>query len=174
MRFLRYSIGQTYRRRHADHNSSKPEWRHSNLLEALVGSRPIGCQILRHVSQRVGLIVIPGCRDVCLFVASRSQRVGLIVVPGCLSVCMCVCVCVCLSVSTNCRPRQRTVLLLRSSSSSNGRARGRCCCCVAAVRSRQDSGSRQTLLVLQFLTKFANIWAQCSPLTYASTHVGFF
>jgi len=62
-----------------------------------------------------------------------------------------------------------------------GRASGRyccciaaACCCVAAVRSRRDSGSRQTLLVLQFLIEFANIWAQYSPSTYASTHVGFF
>jgi len=55
-----------------------------------------------------------------------------------------------------------------------GRASGRCCCC-AAARSRQvDSGSRQTLLVLQFTIEFANIWAQYSPSTYASTHVGFF
>ena len=46
---------------------------------------------------------------------------------------------------------------------------------VAAARSRQvDSGSRQTLLVLQFVIEFANIWAQYSPSTYASTHVGFF
>jgi len=51
---------------------------------------------------------------------------------------------------------------------------GWCCCCVAAVRSRQDSGSCQTLLVLQFLIKFANILAQYSPSTYASTHIGFF
>jgi len=33
---------------------------------------------------------------------------------------------------------------------------------------------RQTLLVLQFVIEFANIWAQYSPSTYASTHVGFF
>jgi len=32
----------------------------------------------------------------------------------------------------------------------------------------------QTLLVLQFVIEFANIWAQYSPSTYASTHVGFF
>jgi len=70
-------------------------------------------------------------------------------------------------------PRQRTL--------PAGRASRRCCCCiaaagccVAAVRSRQDSGSRQTLLVLQFLFEFANIWAQYSPSTYASTHVSFF
>ena len=37
-----------------------------------------------------------------------------------------------------------------------------------------DSGSRQTLLVLQFLIKFRNIWAQYFPSTYASTHAGFF
>jgi len=37
-----------------------------------------------------------------------------------------------------------------------------------------DSGSRQTLLVLQFVIEFAYIWAQYSPSTYASTHVGFF
>jgi len=37
-----------------------------------------------------------------------------------------------------------------------------------------DSRSRQTLLVLQFVIEFANIWAQISPSTYASTHVGFF
>ena len=37
-----------------------------------------------------------------------------------------------------------------------------------------DSGSRQTQLVLQFVIEFANIWAQQSPSTYASTHVGFF
>ena len=37
-----------------------------------------------------------------------------------------------------------------------------------------DSGSRQTLLVLQFVIEFANIWAQYSPSTYASTHVSFF
>ena len=37
-----------------------------------------------------------------------------------------------------------------------------------------DSGSHQTLLVLQFVIEFANIWAQYSPSTYASTHVGFF
>jgi len=43
-----------------------------------------------------------------------------------------------------------------------------------AVRSRRDSGSRQTLLVLQFVIEFANIWAQYSPSTYASTHFGFF
>jgi len=36
------------------------------------------------------------------------------------------------------------------------------------------SGSRQTLLVLQFVIEFANIWAQYSPSTYASTHIGFF
>ena len=35
---------------------------------------------------------------------------------------------------------------------------------------RVDSGSRQTLLVLQFVIEFANIWAQYSP----STHIGFF
>ena len=39
---------------------------------------------------------------------------------------------------------------------------------------RVDSGSRQTLLVLQFVIEFANIWAQYSPSTYASTDVGFF
>jgi len=39
---------------------------------------------------------------------------------------------------------------------------------------RVDSGSRQTLLVLQFVIDFADIWAQYSPSTYASTHVGFF
>jgi len=45
---------------------------------------------------------------------------------------------------------------------------------VAAASSRRvDSGSRQTLLVLQFVIKFPNIWAQYCPLTYASTHVGF-
>jgi len=32
----------------------------------------------------------------------------------------------------------------------------------------------QTLHVLQFVIEFANIWAQYSPSTYASTHVGFF
>jgi len=32
----------------------------------------------------------------------------------------------------------------------------------------------KTLLVLQFVIKFANIWAQYCPLTYASTHIGFF
>jgi len=37
-----------------------------------------------------------------------------------------------------------------------------------------NSGSRQTLLILQFVIEFANIWAQRSPSTYASTHVGFF
>jgi len=37
-----------------------------------------------------------------------------------------------------------------------------------------DSGSRQTLLVLQFVIEFANIRAQYSPSTYASTHVSFF
>jgi len=37
-----------------------------------------------------------------------------------------------------------------------------------------DSGSCETLLVLQFVIKFANIWAQYSPSTYASTHIGFF
>jgi len=36
------------------------------------------------------------------------------------------------------------------------------------------SRTRQTLLVLQFVIEFANIWAQYSPSTYASTHVGFF
>ena len=30
-----------------------------------------------------------------------------------------------------------------------------------------DSGPRQTLLVLQFVIEFANIWAQYSPSTYA-------
>jgi len=32
----------------------------------------------------------------------------------------------------------------------------------------------KTLLVLQFLIEFANIWVQYCPSTYASTHVGFF
>ena len=59
-------------------------------------------------------------------------------------------------------------------SSSTGHASGWCCCYVAAVRSRRDSGSRQTLLILQFVIEFANIWAQYSPSTYASTLVGFF
>jgi len=36
-----------------------------------------------------------------------------------------------------------------------------------------DSGSRQILLVYNSWS-FANIWAQYSPSTYASTHVGFF
>jgi len=41
---------------------------------------------------------------------------------------------------------------------------------VAAASSRWvDSGSRQTLLVLQFVIKFANTWAQYSPSTYALT-----
>ena len=83
----------------------------------------------------------------------RAARVSLIVIPGCLFVCL----------------------------SVAGRASGRCCCCVAAagccvaaIRSRRDSGSRQTLLVLQFVIEFANIRAQYSPSTYASTHFGFF
>ena len=78
-------------------------------------------------------------------------------------VCLSVCLYVCMSVSTN------------------GRASGRCCCCVAvagcciaAVMSRQDSGSCQTLLVLQFVIEFASIWAQYSALTYVSTHFSFF
>jgi len=37
-----------------------------------------------------------------------------------------------------------------------------------------DSGSHQTLLVLQFVIEFANILAQYSPSTYALTLVGFF
>ena len=46
---------------------------------------------------------------------------------------------------------------------------------VTAASSRWvDSGSRQTLLVLQSVIEFANIWAQYSPWTYASTHVSFF
>jgi len=45
---------------------------------------------------------------------------------------------------------------------------------VAASSKRVDSGSRQTLLVLHFVIKFANILAQYSSWTYASTHVGFF
>jgi len=53
-----------------------------------------------------------------------------------------------------------------------------CCCFTAAsaasMSKRVDSGSRQTLLVLQFVIEFANIWAQYSPSTYTSTHVGFF
>jgi len=45
---------------------------------------------------------------------------------------------------------------------------------VAAASSRRvDSGSCQTLLVLQFVIKFAYIWAQYWPSTYVSTHVGF-
>jgi len=41
---------------------------------------------------------------------------------------------------------------------------------VTAANSRRvDIGSRQTLLVLQFVVEFANIWAQYSPSTYAST-----
>jgi len=102
----------------------------------------------------------------------RTVRVSLIVIRFCLSVCLSVWMSAGRASGGACRPRQRTVLLLRSS---------RCCCCVAApcccvaaVRSRRDSGSRQTLLFLQFLTEFANIWAQYSPSTYASTHVGFF
>jgi len=47
-------------------------------------------------------------------------------------------------------------------------------CRSAPTWSRRGSGSRQTLLLLQFLSEFANIWAQYSPWTYASTHVGFF
>ena len=85
--------------------------------------------LLRHVSQRVGLIVIPGCLDVCLSVRASGRWCCCVAATG---------------------------------------------CCVAAVRSRWDSGSRQTLLVLQFLIEFANIWAQYCPWTYASTHVGFF
>ena len=46
---------------------------------------------------------------------------------------------------------------------------------VVAANSRWvDIGSRQTLLVLHFLIEFDNIWAQYSPWTCASTHVGFF
>jgi len=90
-------------------------------------------------------------------VTFASQRVSIIVIPGCLFVC--------LSVSTNGRPRQRTVLLLRSSSRLLRSS---------SIRSRRDSGSRQTLLVLQFLIEFASVRAQYSPSTYASTHVGFF
>ena len=100
-----------------------------------------------------------------------AARVSLIVIPGCLSVCLSVWMLAGRASGRCRRPRQRTVLLLHS----------RCCCCVAApgccvaaVRSRRDSGSRQTLLVLQFLTKFANNWAQYSPSTYASTYFGFF
>ena len=37
-----------------------------------------------------------------------------------------------------------------------------------------DSGSHKTLLVLQFVIEFANIWAQYSPWTVALTYVGFF
>jgi len=37
-----------------------------------------------------------------------------------------------------------------------------------------DSGSRQTLLVLQFGIEFADIWAQYSPSTYTSNHTAFF
>jgi len=77
-----------------------------------------------------------------------AARVGLIVILGCLFVCRDVCLFVC------------------------GRAAAGCC--IAAVRSRQDSGSRQTLLVLQFMIEFANICAQYSPSTYASTLIGFF
>ena len=44
----------------------------------------------------------------------------------------------------------------------------------AASSRRVDSGSRQTLLVLQFVVEFANIWAQYCPWTYASTDFGFF
>jgi len=44
-----------------------------------------------------------------------------------------------------------------------------------AARSRRvDSGSRQTLLVLQFVIEFANIWAQYCPSIYESIHVCFF
>ena len=42
-----------------------------------------------------------------------------------------------------------------------------------AARSRQrrvDSGSRQTLFVLQFMIEFANIWAQYCPSTYGYWH----
>ena len=44
----------------------------------------------------------------------------------------------------------------------------------AASSKRVDIGSCQTLLVLHFVIEFANILAQYSPWTYASTHVGFF
>ena len=37
-----------------------------------------------------------------------------------------------------------------------------------------ENFAEPTLLVLQFVIEFANIWAQYSPSTYASIHVGFF
>jgi len=94
---------------------------------------------------------------IALIIASRSQR------------------------SAESEPYYHSGMFVCRSAPTASRASGQCCCCVAAagcciaaVRSRQNTGSRQTLLVLQFVVEFANIWAQYSPSTYASTHVGVF
>jgi len=53
-----------------------------------------------------------------------------------------------------------------------------CCCYTAASALPRPKicifFNFKTLLVLQFLIEFANIWTQYCPSTYASTHVGFF
>jgi len=45
---------------------------------------------------------------------------------------------------------------------------------ILSGKNKRDTRGRQTLLILQFVIDFANIWAQYSPSKYASTHGGFF
>jgi len=122
----------------------------------------------------------------CCCVTFTLQRVSLIVIPFCLSVCLSGCLSVIprpiayhdWSITTkfgwqvyNC-PRTRVSLFWSPISHTLG----------AGGKNMQnftyfqhvDSGSYQTLLVLQFVIEFANIWAQYTPSTYALTHIGFF
>jgi len=96
---------------------------------------------------------------------------------------MCVCLFVCLStpadgaaavlLHSSCSAAVLLVLLLSSSSSVQQQHQQ----VLLRSSSKVKAGewvTTKTLLVLQFLAAFANIWAQYYPSTYASIHAGFF